>query len=143
MHTHTRDETCAPDISENRAPILVHSVLLNDKQFIICKYVIKKGGPSIIFHQLLCYGPIEFSTKHLYELIIWKLYFLYKGPLRLCHSERKTKLLRLNLWLKEGIKCRLQNHWGSSIIDNQLRIFSLRHTPSFNCICNYRDFVFS
>ena len=68
---------------------------------------------------------------------------LLKGPIRFCHSARKTKSLKFYLLLKEGILCRLKNNRGSSTTNKHMRISSLCQMPSFNHKSDVKDFVFS
>ena len=48
-----------------------------------------------------------------------------KGPIRFCHSAGKTKLLKLEFCLKEGILRRLKNHSAPSSANEHMGIFSL------------------
>jgi len=76
----------------------------------------------------------------------YDIYFKYlKGPITFCHSARKTKLLKFDWELKEGILRRLKNHRGFSTTNEHLRILSLRLMPSFNCEIksNFNLFVLS
>ena len=51
--------------------------------------------------------------------------FFFKGPIRICHSVRKTNFLKLDFWLKEGILCGQKNPSTPSIANEHMEIFSL------------------
>ena len=78
---------------------------------------------------------MQFSDPK-YVLGIW-----LKGLIRFCHSARKTKSLKLDLKIKDGILCSLKNHRVLSTNNEHLRISSLCLMASFNSKSNFNIFI--
>ena len=66
---------------------------------------------------------------------------VFNGLIRFCQSARKTKSLKLDLKIKDGILRRLKNHRVLSTNNEHLRISSLCPMASFNSKSNFNIFI--